>query len=135
MNIELNYAGRMLRDEGFAARFWYWRGASGREYIHSVFGPEACPPLPGAVYVAVRRRGERRQALAVGMFSEFWNADDGFHLAHVGADEIHVHLLARDAPAARQAAADLVAAIASDAARHAPAVTASPSRSASHSRA
>lgn len=134
MDIELNYAGRMLRDEGFAARFWYWRGASGREYIHSVFGPDACPPLPGAVYVAVRRRGERRQALAVGLFSEFWNADDGFHLAHVGADEIHVHLLARDAPAARQAAADLVAAIASDAALHGP-TAGSPSRAASHSRA
>ena len=133
MTAELNYAARMLRDEGFATRFWYWRGASGREYIHSIFGPGDCPPLPGAVYVAVRRHGDRRQALAVGLFTEFWNEGDGVHLAHDGADEIHVHLLARDAADARAAAADLVASIASHTVRHGSAAVPARSRVASHS--
>ncbi|HEY1247258.1 MAG TPA: hypothetical protein VGF29_20750, partial [Hyphomicrobiaceae bacterium] len=32
-----------------------WRGASGREYAHSVYSLIECPPLPMAGYVLVRR--------------------------------------------------------------------------------
>ncbi|HUR42847.1 MAG TPA: hypothetical protein VMZ01_01980 [Aestuariivirga sp.] len=83
---------------GFGERFWYWRGASGRNYIHSIYRPDACPPLPGAVYVAVRCRGEERQAMATGRFPNFWEGsmiDLAFLMKGVEADEIHVHLLAR----------------------------------------
>lgn len=90
-------------------RFWYWRGVSGKKYIHSIYATDACPPLPGAIYVAVRRIGHLRTAIAVGRFSPFW--DGAFsEFACVDADEIHVHLLARDNSAADNVLNDLKAA-------------------------
>src|SRR6478609_5390047 len=50
-------------------RFWYWHGASGRRYIHSVYRPETCPPLPGAVFLAVRSLGNLRTVLGAGRFA------------------------------------------------------------------
>ncbi|HKG73719.1 MAG TPA: hypothetical protein VKA79_05730 [Aestuariivirgaceae bacterium] len=93
-------------------RCWHWRGASGRHYIHSVYGPATCPPFPGAVYVAVKRRGDLRHALAVGSFSDFWNASAGVQAIYAGdADEIHVHLLARSPAAIITVIADIQAAM------------------------
>jgi hypothetical protein len=93
-------------------RCWYWRGASGRHYIHSVYRPATCPPFPGAVYIAVKRNGDLRQALAVGSFSDFWTASAGLQLVDMkGADEIHVHLLARSPAAIRAVIADIQAAM------------------------
>jgi hypothetical protein len=90
-------------------RFWYWRGRSGKKYIHSVYAANACPPLPGAIYVAVRRIGHLRTVIAMGRFSPFWDgASHGF--AEFDADEIHVHLLARDNSAADAILNDLKAA-------------------------
>ena len=50
-------------------RFWYWRGRSGQKYIHSVYAGDACPPLPGAIYVAVRRivAGEQMNVNLIGI--------------------------------------------------------------------
>ena len=90
-------------------RFWYWRGASGKKYIHSIYAADACPPLPGAIYVAVRRIGHLRTVIAMGRFSPFW--DGGFsEFTDIDADEIHVHLLARDNTAAEGVLNDLKAA-------------------------
>ena len=90
-------------------RFWYWRGVSGKKYIHSIYTADACPPLPGAIYVAVRRIGHLRTAIAVGRFSPFW--DGAFtEFTDMDADEIHVHLLARDNSAADAVLGDLKAA-------------------------
>jgi hypothetical protein len=106
---------KLPEDLGLGERFWYWRGASGRRYIHSIYAADACPPLPGAVYVAVRREGSERQALAVGRFSSFWDGSlaglAGAGLAGIEADEIHVHLLARNADAAEAVLGDLTAAL------------------------
>jgi hypothetical protein len=97
----------------FADRFWYWRGVSGRQYIHSVYKPRQCPPLPGGVYIAVKRSGDHRLALAIGLFSDFWNDGVGLSLRSLpsSADEIHVHLLARSPEGACAVAADLRAAM------------------------
>lgn len=90
-------------------RFWYWRGVSGKKYIHSIYRADTCPPLPGAIYVAVRRIGHLRTAIAVGRFSPFW--DGAFSkFTDLDADEIHVHLLARDNSAANVVLGDLQAA-------------------------
>jgi hypothetical protein len=101
----------LLRDIGDDGRFWYWRGASGRRFIHSVYPVDECPPLPGAIYVAVRRTGTLRTAIAVGRFPVFWNMSAGNQLARtmtgLGADEIHVHLLAGDEDCARAIQRDL----------------------------
>ena len=93
-------------------RYWYWRGASGRPYIHSVYRPAACPPFPAGVYVAVKRRGDLRHALAVGSFADFWNASAGVQAIYAeDADEIHVHLLARSPAAIATVIADIQAAM------------------------
>jgi hypothetical protein len=96
---------------GLSERFWYWQGASGRKYIHSVYDPENCPPLPGAVYVGVMRRGDMRIAVSVGRFLPLWEA----HRSNLGSlsrfDELHVHLLARAPGEAEQVCADLTLAL------------------------
>ncbi len=97
-------------------RFWYWRGASGQNYIHSVYEPDNCPPLPGAVYVGVKRSGTMRIAVAVGRFAPFWERampcalSDEFR----NCDEVHVHLLARSPDAAESVRLDLAAALGQD---------------------
>ncbi len=96
----------LLSDTPGADRFWFWRGASGRKYIHSIYELGHCPPVPGAIYVAVRCVGALRQAVAVGRFASVWDGDwSAFH--RVKADEVHVHLLARDHVQAEAIRADL----------------------------
>jgi hypothetical protein len=102
---------KLPEDLGFGERFWYWRGLSGQSYIHSIYAREACPPLPGAVFVAVRRMGSERRAVAVGRFPAAIEGR-GFDVASCSpairqGDEIHVHLLARDNDAAARVLADL----------------------------
>ena len=88
------------QDADMADRFWYWQGSSGRKYIHSVYGVDLCPPLPGAVYVGVKRAGRLRIAVTVGRFLPFWDKSlpeaEAAKFEQLGVDEIHVHLLARD---------------------------------------
>jgi hypothetical protein len=99
-------------DSDMKERFWYWQGASGRKYIHSVYELDACPPLPGAVYVAVKRSGHMRIAVAVGRFAPFWDRSLlGHKLEELGADEIHVHLLARNPELAEAIKSDLASAL------------------------
>jgi hypothetical protein len=90
-----------LPDElGFSERFWYWKGFSGKSYIHSIYSRHSCPPLPGAVYVAVRHIHGVRRAIAVGRLPSCVEGsffDVANHLTCIQPDdEIHVHLLACD---------------------------------------
>jgi hypothetical protein len=98
-------------DPAFKDRFWYWRGASGKKYIHSVYELDDCPPLPGAIYVAVRRQGNLRTVMALGRFMPFWdNVVTGRSLDRLyasGVTEIHVHLLAKSADQCDDILADL----------------------------
>src|SRR4051812_37922170 len=97
------------------SRFWYWHGASGRRYIHSIYAPDACPPLPGAVFLAVRRLGTLRTVLGAGRFAGLWDVNiaalSTTPWRDLGANEIHVHLLSRDDREAQIIAADLSAAL------------------------
>lgn len=102
----------MTELDGFGDRFWYWSGRSGKRYIHSVYKPNACPPLPGAVFVLVQRLANgKRLALEVGRFCDDWDyvsaviADYKAGCSRV--DEIHVHLLANSSDNADKVAADL----------------------------
>ena len=101
----------LTRDAETGDRFWYWRGFSGRSYIHTVYPVDACPPLPGAVFVAVRRTGSLRTALKAGRLPSVWSFAGPAELAVSGATEIHVHLLAADERAADGVARDLIAAL------------------------
>jgi hypothetical protein len=103
------------QDSDMKERFWYWTGKSGQKYIHSVYDLDACPRLPGAVYVAVKRLGQVRTAVAVGRFAPFWDKtlglDDVAKLESLGADEVHVHLLARSPDMAEAIKLDLASAL------------------------
>ena len=107
---------KLPEDLGFGQRFWYWLGSSGQSYIHSIYSVESCPPLPGAVFIAVRRRGTRREPLLVGRFSESWDGQSSARRClsadHGNVDEIHVHLIARSEAAAELVLHDLQAALA-----------------------
>jgi len=86
--------------KGFQDRFWYWQGKSGARYIHSIYSPDSCPPLPGAIFITVQKlRSGKRVALEVGRFCESWDYVDGlisdYRVGFSQVDEIHVHLLAQ----------------------------------------
>jgi len=97
-------------DFGLGERFWYWRGVSGQSYIHSIYVPDLCPPVAGAVFVIVRKIAGLRSAVAVGRFGS-----DGLRPTDIDApiagDEIHVHLLTRESDAADVVRRDLAAAL------------------------
>ena len=109
--LQIPFSGGTETEPGF----WYWHGASGRRYIHSVYSPDACPPLPGAVFLAVRRLGTLRTVLGAGRFAGLGDVniavESTLHWRDLGANEIHVHLLGRDDREAQSIAADLTAAL------------------------
>jgi hypothetical protein len=102
-------------EAAFAQAFHYWRGASGRRYLHSVYTLIGCPALPRANYILVRRYEDgRRLALA---FRQAKDEAATLNLAHLrhegakcGANEVHIHLLAKTAHERLLVEADLVAA-------------------------
>jgi hypothetical protein len=102
-------------EAAFDQAFHYWRGASGRRYLHSVYSLVGCPALPQANFILVRRRDDgSREALAFGN-----TKDDAMSLnlarlrhegAKIGANEVHIHLLADTDRARAYVEADLTAA-------------------------
>jgi hypothetical protein len=102
-----------VRQENVAAarreihgRFHFWRGASGKRYVHTVFSLIECPRLPEATYILARREPDgRRRLLRIGQLT---SDSPSLNLAEIrqrgatlGANEVHVHLLA-DAPEQRR---------------------------------
>lgn len=93
-------------DTGLGERFWYWRGVSGQSYIHSIYPPDFCPPVPGAVFVIVRKSDGVRNAIAVGRFGEGGSLPADL-LPTAAGHEVHVHLLTRDEKAVDRVLQDL----------------------------
>jgi hypothetical protein len=83
----------------FTECFHFWCGASGRRYIHTIYSFRECPALPQANYILVRRDEDgRRVALAVGRLTHDAASLNLAEIRHrgasLGANEVHVHLLA-----------------------------------------
>ncbi|WP_373504158.1 hypothetical protein [Aestuariivirga sp.] len=102
-------------DLGFGERFWYWRGVSGQSYIHSIYSRESCPPVAGAVFVAIQKVDATRRAISVGRIP-VWGENAprsgcGDFFRNIAADEIHVHLLAQDNECAERVMRDLLLAL------------------------
>lgn len=102
--------------EGFSDRFWYWHGKSGARYIHSIYTPDACPPLPGAIFVTVQKLSNgKRVAIEVGRFCHDWDYVESLIADHKAGfsnvDEIHVHLLAQTNDNADDVVDDILAGI------------------------
>jgi hypothetical protein len=98
--------------EDVASRQQLWRGASGKGYAHSVYSLIACPPLPAASYLLVRRdRHGRRTALRVGLGESdaptLNLAEVRRRGAQLGANEVHVHFAAASEHERRLVACDL----------------------------
>jgi hypothetical protein len=99
-------------DSGLDDRFWYWHGASGQRYIHSIYRRDLCPFVAGAVFVVVSVRGGLREAQSVGRFPALNPGDMLFPI--VGSmenEEIHVHLLTWEEEGAASVMRDLLAAL------------------------
>jgi hypothetical protein len=99
----------------FAQAFHYWRGASGRRYLHSVYTLIGCPAMPQANYILVRRHDDgTRTPLAFGQAKDDATSLNLAHLRHqgakLGANEVHIHLLAETAEERAAVEADLTAA-------------------------
>ena len=102
-------------EAAFAQAFHYWRGASGRRYLHSVYSLVGCPALPRANYILVRRFDDgTRVALAFGQTKDDAVTLNLAHLRHEGAkrgaNEVHIHLLAENGDARALVEVDLVSA-------------------------
>ena len=106
-----NTPSAIAQDARFSDRFQYWSGRSGRRYIFSIYTARACPPLPGAIYLAVRKNPcGARSVLAIGRMPQVWETAHGSAarlFRDTGADEIHVHLLADGEKAAESVIGDL----------------------------
>jgi hypothetical protein len=102
-------------EAAFSQAFHYWRGASGRRYLHSVYTLVGCPALPQANYILVRRYEDgTREAIAFGQTIDDAITLNLAHLRHegakCGANEVHVHLLADTAHERALVESDLTAA-------------------------
>jgi hypothetical protein len=96
-------------------RFHFWTGASGKRYVHTVYSLFDCPTLEDANYILVRRTDKTtRTVLAIGRLvnrcASLNLAEIRQHAAALGADEVHVHLLAASMQEAQAVEADLITA-------------------------
>ena len=92
--------------------FHYWRGASGRRYLHNVYSLVACSAMPKANYILVYcDEVGQRTPLRIGRTVDEAGTLNLAHLrqraAQLGANEIHVYLLAETAEDRKLAETDL----------------------------
>ncbi len=96
--LPANEPALICSDESVRQIFHYWRGASSRRYLHTVYSLTQCPILPKANYILVRREADgRRIPLRIGRTTEQAGSLNLAHLrqqgAQLGANEVHIHLL------------------------------------------
>ncbi len=92
--------------------FHFWCGASGRRYVHTVYDLLDCPEIPAANFLLVHRDAAgRRAVLAIGHLTNqaasLNLAEIRHRAARLGANEVHVHLLAPSAQERRIIELDL----------------------------
>lgn len=93
-------------------RFLFWKGASGVRYVHTIYSLLDCPALSSGNYILARREADgRRTVLAIDRLK---SASPSLNLAELrhqgallGANEIHVHLLAETGRDSQQIEFDL----------------------------
>ncbi|KUO62686.1 MAG: hypothetical protein APF80_10275 [Alphaproteobacteria bacterium BRH_c36] len=93
----------------------FWIGASGARYIHTIHSLLYCPELPAVNYLLVRRDSLGVQTvLAAGHTAHYAPslnlAEIRRHGATLGANEVHVHMLADNVSSAKVIEQDLKAA-------------------------
>jgi hypothetical protein len=80
-------------------QFQFWGGASGQQYVHSVFSLIGCPEVPASNYILARRHADGQ--LTVLRIGRVEHSAPSLNLAEIrhrgaklGANEVHVHFLA-----------------------------------------
>lgn len=110
-----------LHGSVLSERFVYWRGVSGKRYLHTVYPADVPPEAEYAVVLLVRGGGSARRVLRV-VVLDGCSTDSCALLTGLSeelrADELHVHALAASEAEARDIAQDLIHAAARDWARH-----------------
>ncbi len=99
---------RSVKTANFGKRFYYWLGASGERYLHTVFAMDADFHCSGANLMIVRHEpnGERF-VLFVGRVGQLSPREIDHLRTYQGANEQHFHLMAMDDTAVEKIAADL----------------------------
>ncbi len=97
---------------GYEERFHFWCGGSGQRYVHTVYDLLDCPEVPAANFLLVHRDASgRRSVLAIGHLkhevASLNLAEIRHRAARLGANEVHVHLLAPSAQERRIVELDL----------------------------
>ena len=92
--------------------YHYWQGVSGKRYLHTVFSLLACPALPPVNYILVKRKKNGKHVpLKTGRTTSQTPsvnlADIRFLAARLGANEIHIHMLADDHAGRKQVEQDI----------------------------
>lgn len=87
------------RLEQIEQSFHYWFGSSGKRYLHTVYSLMECPIIPKANYILVRSEDDgNKAALRIGRTIENACSLNLAHLrqkaAQLGANEVHIHVLA-----------------------------------------
>ncbi len=82
-----------------SGRFQYWNGASGERYIHTVYSLVDLPELPRINYLLVHRDERGRCApLRIGRTTDSCRtanlAEIRYRAARLGANEVHIHMIA-----------------------------------------
>lgn len=93
-------------------RFQFWTGASGQRYVHTIYTLLDCPALSSGNVILVKRdEAGHRSILDITVLSAY---SPSLNLAEVrqrgatlGANEVHVHLLADGEREAKRVAFDL----------------------------
>ena len=103
------------RDGVIAQRFHYWRGQSGKRYLHTVYPLLECPEVPRANYILVRRDASGYcRPVRIGQTRELATSLNLARLRHeaasLGANEVHIHVLSDSSPDRDEVEQDLVAA-------------------------
>lgn len=93
-------------------RFQFWTGASGQRYVHTIYTLLDCPALSSGNIILVNRDAAGQRAIldvaVLGPNSPSLNlAEIRQRGATLGANEVHVHLLADSDREARRIAFDL----------------------------
>jgi len=91
--------GRAVESAAFNTPFLFWTGASGARYVHSVYNLFDCPPVEGANYILVKRHSNgQRTVISIGRATNeaatLNLAEIRLRSAQLGANEVHIHLLA-----------------------------------------
>jgi len=107
-NIKGYAPARTVKEAHFGKRFYYWLGASGERYLHTVFPIDAGFHSPGANLIIVRREPDNtRVVLFVGCIGQLSDHEVDCLRTSQGANEQHIHLMAMGEDAIRRVADDL----------------------------